>query len=205
MSNKTRERIVDEAMNLFSRHGYAATTISKIEAAAGLSPGAGGLYHHFDSKEAVLAAGVERQLARLEALREIRRLLIPLGDLGSELILIARYILAELDSESELLRILAIEARNRPQLLRTAVDALVNSTFTGFAAWVGQRAKRPLSGEASTAIATLGVGSLLAGRLLRDVLDIPGQLDDEALVERWAELMIPALCDPPSEGPSHRA
>ena len=59
------DRIVNEAMRLFSQHGYAAAGIAKIEAAAGLTPGAGGLYHHFDSKEAVLAAGIERQLARL--------------------------------------------------------------------------------------------------------------------------------------------
>ena len=48
MSNTapTRERIVDEGMRLFSQHGYAATSIAKIEAASGLTPGAGGLYHH---------------------------------------------------------------------------------------------------------------------------------------------------------------
>src|SRR5271167_4692722 len=107
MSTTTRERIIDEAMHLFSQHGYAATSVAKIESAAGLTPGAGGVYHHFDSKEAVLAAGIERQLARLTALRDIRRVLGELGDLRAELTLTARYILAELDSESELLRILA--------------------------------------------------------------------------------------------------
>ncbi len=133
MSNTTttRERIVEEAMRLFSEHGYAGTSIAKIEAAAGLTPGAGGLYHHFKSKEAVLAAGIERHLARLQALREIRRVLTPVGDLKAELILTARYVLAELDSESELLRILASEARNHRQVLTAAVDQLVSSTFDG--------------------------------------------------------------------------
>ncbi len=196
MSNTTRERIIDQAMYLFSEHGYAGTSIAKIEAAAGLTPGAGGLYHHFDSKEAVLAAGIERQLARLDALREIRRLLTPLGDLKSELTLIARYILTELDSESELLRILATEARNRPQLLTTAVDQLVNSTFTGFATWIDERAERPVPNEASTTIAALGLGSLLCNRLLRDVLGIPSQIDDEALVDAWVQLMMAALHGP---------
>ena len=37
MSTTTRERIVDEAMHLFSQHGYAATSIAKIEAAVGLT------------------------------------------------------------------------------------------------------------------------------------------------------------------------
>ena len=95
MSSTTRERIIDEAMLLFSQHGYAATSVAKIEAAVGLTPGAGGIYHHFPSKEAVLSAGIERHLARLGALREIRQILGPLGDLKAELTLTARYVLAE--------------------------------------------------------------------------------------------------------------
>ncbi|HEY7935443.1 MAG TPA: TetR/AcrR family transcriptional regulator [Solirubrobacteraceae bacterium] len=199
MSTTTRERIVDEAMHLFSQHGYAATSIAKIEAAAGLTPGAGGLYHHFASKEAVLAAGIERQLARLGALREIRHVLGSLGDLKAELTMTARYVLAELDSESELLRILASDARNRPQLLTAAVDELVSSTFTGFATWIGERAEREIPVKEATAIAAFGLGSLLSSRLLRDVLGIPAQLDDETLVNTWVALMIVALTGPEQE------
>jgi AcrR family transcriptional regulator len=201
MSSTTRDRIIDQAMHLFSQHGYSATSIAKIEAAAGLTPGAGGLYHHFDSKEAVLAAGIERQLGRLDALREIRRVLTPLGDLKSELTLIARYILAELDSESDLLRLLASEARNRPQLLRIAVEKLVSSTFEGFATWIGERAERPTSSEEATAIASLGLGALLSSRLLSDVLGIPAQVDDETLLDTWVALMVVALAGSAPEGP----
>jgi AcrR family transcriptional regulator len=193
MSTTTRERIVDEAMRLFSEHGYAATSIAKIEAAAGLTPGAGGVYHHFASKEAVLAAGIERQLSRLVALREIRDVLGSLGDLKAELTLTARYVLAELDSESELLRILASDVRNRPQLLTAAVEELVGSTFTGFATWIGERAERPIPAEEATAIAVFGLGSLLSSRLLRDVLGIPAPVDDQALVDIWVEMMASAL------------
>jgi AcrR family transcriptional regulator len=196
MSSTTRERIIDQAMALFSQHGYAATSVAKIEAAAGLTPGAGGLYHHFDSKEAVLAAGIERQLSRLDALREIRRVLTPLGDLKAELTLIARYILTELDSESELLRILASEARNRPQLLTAAVDQLVNSTFDGFAAWIAESTGRSGPDEQTTALAALGLGSLLSSRLLRDVLDIPARVDDAVLLDTWVKLMLVALTGP---------
>ncbi len=180
-------------MRLFSQHGYAATSIAKIEAAAGLTPGAGGIYHHFPSKEAVLAAGIERQLSRLGALREIRRVLGSLGDLNAELTLTARYVLAELDSETELLRILASDARNRPQLLTTAVEQLVSSTFTGFASWISERAKRTITNEEATAIASFGLGSLLCTRLLRDVLGIPAQVDDDTLVDTWVGLMVVAL------------
>ncbi|MGA7704945.1 MAG: helix-turn-helix domain-containing protein [Solirubrobacteraceae bacterium] len=192
----TRERILDEAMRLFSEHGYAATSIAKIEAAAGLTPGAGGLYHHFASKEAVLAAGIERQLSRLAALREIRQVLGTLEDLKAELTLTARYILAELDSESELLRILASDVRNRPQVLKTAVEQLVSSMFTGFAAWIGERAERTIPTEEATAIAGFGLGSLLSSRLLRDVLGIPSEVDDVLLVDTWVQTMVTALSGP---------
>ena len=199
MSSTTRERIVDEAMRLFSRHGYAATSIAKIEAAAGLTPGAGGIYHHFASKEAVLAAGIERQLARLGALREIRHVLGSLGDLKAELTLTARYVLTELDSESELLRILASDARNRPQLLTAAVDELVSSTFTGFATWISEHAERAIPAEEAKAIAAFGLGSLLSSRLLRDVLGIPVQVDDDTLVNTWVGLMVLTLTKPTAE------
>lgn len=193
MSSTTRERIVDEAMALFSQHGYAATSVAKIEAAAGLTPGAGGLYHHFKSKEAVLAAGIERQLTRLDALREIRKVMTPLGDLRSELILIARYVLAELDTESQLLRILASEARNRPQLLESAVDRLVSSSFEGFATWIGERSQSPIADDQTKALAVLALGSLLSTRLLTNVLGVPAQVDDETFVDAWVELVLGAL------------
>jgi AcrR family transcriptional regulator len=192
----TRERILDEAMRLFSEHGYASTSIAKIEAAAGLTPGAGGLYHHFASKEAVLAAGIERQLSRLAALREIRQVLGSLDDLKAELTLTARYILTELDSESELLRILASDVRNRPQVLKTAVEQLVSSMFTGFATWIGERAERTIPVEEATTIATFGLGALLSSRLMRDVLGIPSQVDDVVLVDTWVQMMVTALSDP---------
>jgi AcrR family transcriptional regulator len=198
MSSTTRERIVDQAMRLFSENGYSGTSIAKIEAAAGLTPGAGGIYHHFKSKEALLAAGIERQLARLDALRDIRRVLGPLGDVKAELTLTARYILAELDSESELLRILASEARNRPQLLRTAAEQLVSSTFTSFATWIGTCAEAPLTDEQATAIAAVGLGSLLSSRLLPDVLGIPAQVDDVTLVDTWVQMMTTTLAKKPA-------
>lgn len=192
----TRERIVDEAMRLFSQHGYTATSIAKIEAAAGLTPGAGGLYHHFASKEAVLAAGIERQLGRLGALREIRHVLGSLGDLRAELKLTARYVLAELDSESELLRILASEVRSRPQALTTAAEALVSTTFTDFAAWVAEHAGWDIPSEEARALAAFGLGSLLSSRLLPDVLGIPVQVEDETLVETWVKMMARAMTEP---------
>jgi AcrR family transcriptional regulator len=196
MSTSTRDRIITEAMRLFGEHGYRGTTITQIEAAVGLTPGAGGLYRHFSSKDAVLAAGIERQLARLAALRDIRRLLTPLGDLRAELTLIARYSLTELDSESELLRLLASEARNRPQLLTVAVEQLVSSTFRDFAGWLTERTERPISEEEAHTIAAVALGSLFSSRLLRDVLGVSIEADDERLISTWVAMMSATLSQP---------
>ncbi|MBV9194507.1 MAG: TetR/AcrR family transcriptional regulator [Solirubrobacterales bacterium] len=193
MSSATRDRILDEAMRLFGEHGYRGTTITKIEAAAGLTPGAGGIYHHFKSKDAVLAAGIERHLARLAALRDIRRLLTPLGDLHAELTLTARYILAELDHEAELLKILASEARNRPHILCEAVEQLIDTTFAGFAAWISERATPHVKPTDAAAIAAVGLGSLFSSRLLGHVLGVPPRVDDERLIRAWVELMTSAI------------
>ena len=191
--SSTRDRIVDEAVRLFSEHGYSGTTITKIESAVGLTPGAGGLYRHFKTKDEILAAGVERQLGRLEALRDIRRLLTPLDDLAAELTVTARVILAELDNESDLLRILASEARARPELLTEATKRLVSSTFEEFSGWIAERADPTLSGETATRIATVGIGSLFASRLMRDVLGTPQEIGDEELVRTWVMMMIATL------------
>ncbi len=80
-------------------------------------------------------------------------------------------------------------------------DQLVSSTFEGFATWIGERAEWPIPNEDATAIAALGLGSLLSSRLLRDVLGIPAQVDDETLVDTWVELMVLALTRPAPTNP----
>src|SRR6516164_8486864 len=54
---KTGERIVDAAGRLFRKHGYSATGVDAVMAAAHLT--AGGFYSHFRSKEDLLAATLD--------------------------------------------------------------------------------------------------------------------------------------------------
>jgi AcrR family transcriptional regulator len=193
MSSTTRERIVDEAMRLFSDHGYKATTIARIEAASGLTPGAGGVYHHFQSKEAVLDAGIDRQLKRLRGLGAVRQVFTSLGDLRAELTLIARYILAELDEEAQLIRLLAFDARDGPAGLSTAAQRLTDASLAGFSSWIAERADPPLTAGEASALAGAGLGSLLSSRLLRDVLGVTPAVDDAAFVDAWVHMMRRAL------------
>jgi len=59
MTREARTRILGAAVECFAAKGYAATKISDIERAAGLSVGAGGTYRHFASKRAILEAIVD--------------------------------------------------------------------------------------------------------------------------------------------------
>ncbi|MCP4036878.1 MAG: TetR/AcrR family transcriptional regulator [bacterium] len=53
-----RLRILDEAAVLFLERGYAATSLRAVAAAAGMK--AGSLYYHFESKEALFLAILQR-------------------------------------------------------------------------------------------------------------------------------------------------
>lgn len=55
--------IIDAALALFVERGFAATRLDDVAAAAGI--GKGTLYLYFDSKEALLAAAVQRDVAPL--------------------------------------------------------------------------------------------------------------------------------------------
>lgn len=56
-----RAELLDAAQRLFFTAGYEATTVNDIIARAGVSKG--GFYHHFDSKEALFEALLERIIA----------------------------------------------------------------------------------------------------------------------------------------------
>lgn len=64
---KTRERILDAAMDVFAEDGFTGATISEVERRVGLAVGTGSLYRHFPSKEALLQAAVEWEVTRLRA------------------------------------------------------------------------------------------------------------------------------------------
>ena len=61
----TRAKLLNAALELFAGRGYAATSVDAIAEAAGVS--AGLLYHHFDSKAAVLNAIFEQSLADVQS------------------------------------------------------------------------------------------------------------------------------------------
>ena len=70
----TKDRILDSAERLFADHGFAATSLRQITAAAEVNLAA--VNYHFKSKEALLSAVIERRLGpinrrRMELLDEM--------------------------------------------------------------------------------------------------------------------------------------
>jgi len=56
-SERCRRVVLDAALQLFSHHGYGATSVRQIAEEAGVSVGA--VYHHFPDKEAMFRALIE--------------------------------------------------------------------------------------------------------------------------------------------------
>lgn len=54
MATSTRERILDVALELFARKGYAETSLREVAAELGITKAA--LYYHFESKQDILLA-----------------------------------------------------------------------------------------------------------------------------------------------------
>ena len=61
-----RETVLRRAIDLFNQRGYDATSVGDLAADLGITKSA--IYHHFDSKESMLAAALD------EALEELNRL-----------------------------------------------------------------------------------------------------------------------------------
>ena len=194
MVDTTRDRIVTEALRLFAVRGYAGTSIGSIEEAAGLSPGSGSLYTHFDSKEAVLAAAVDRAVDLAETGFEIAPML-PLGDLRSELTLMARGSLLLLGTWGDLIRVMLKESDQFPAVMADARARLFDGSYRFFADWLAAKSK---SGELPDAdheaIAIVALGSIEAYWVMCNVYDNrPFGVDDDRFVEQWVTSLLRAL------------
>ena len=61
MANDTKERILAAALEMFSQNGYAGTYIRELSASLGLVKS--GVYKHYESREAIWNALLDRMIA----------------------------------------------------------------------------------------------------------------------------------------------
>lgn len=190
MTTSTPDRLLDAAARLFAERGFAGASVADIEEAAGFTRRGGTLFKHFPSKQAVFAAMIDRHA---DAVRDAMDLtaLLPLGDLRSELTLVARFVLAELTEEESIHRALNCGGSEVPDAQeRMLVDVLepgYRRSAELLQRWIGDA--RPIPDPEATVSVLMG-GLVNLRRNLWTFGRVPLQVDDDRAVEAWVDLAM---------------
>jgi AcrR family transcriptional regulator len=201
MTRSTRERIVDESLRLFAERGYSATSVAEIEAAAGLSPGAGGLYRHFRSKYEVLAAAMNEHATRTRsqiagALAEVTAIgtSVPIEERLAHL---CRAGLAKVREESELTRVFFRDLSQFPELVTTVREGLLQPMFDAITAWFRTQPEYAGADLDWHAISAVLGGAVVHYQLfLETVGEPPGRAERDRFVASWVCLSMGLLSAP---------
>ncbi|MHB8463726.1 MAG: TetR/AcrR family transcriptional regulator [Acidimicrobiales bacterium] len=188
----TKQRLLDAGVRLFAENGFRETTVGDIEVAVGLQPRRGALYRHFPSKEALLQAALEQHL---ESIADVEPALdnLPSADRRVEALTMGRWLLAELDREQPIVRILEQDgdrlAALRDSFRQSLVDAGYLMTASMVHRWLG---------DTGGAVDVEVVSVVLLGALVnyrRSTWTFgtsPLGVDDERFLSTWADLCVAA-------------
>jgi AcrR family transcriptional regulator len=188
----TRQRIVTAAMQLFGERGYAATTIKDIETAVGLSKGAGGIYRHFPSKEALLAEGVRQRLGAGDDLLKFIDDPAALAALPrrERLVVLARAGIRRVRHERDLNRLLVRGLADFPDLLEEARDGEFQHVYLVVALWLEGQVEPGMPEQDWQALASVLIAAITYYWLLCDVFgEHPAGIDEDRYVEALATLV----------------
>lgn len=122
---RTRDRILDVALDLFAAHGFAGTAIAAIEREVGLAAGTGSFHRHFRSKEELLHAAVEREVEHLLAeIDSARAALPPVEEPSEKLMQDLTQTLSDIRRFDRLFRLMLTEGDRLPELRATFAKAI---------------------------------------------------------------------------------
>lgn len=192
MTTSTRDRIVAESLRLFADRGYAATSVAEIEAAAGLSPGAGGLYRHFRSKEEVLASAIREHIERTrQQISDVLKQAAAFADrpLETRLRMTCQTGLAKMREEQDLIRVLFRDLDQFPSLVAEVREGIVNPLYDGIATWLAAQPEFEGADEDWPAVAAILGGAVVNYWLANESLyEPPKRIDEKRFVLSWARL-----------------
>ena len=192
----TRSRLIAESMRLFGEQGYSGTSVSEIEAAAGLSGGSGSLYRHFASKKALLAEGIREQVA---AGKGLLGLVSEAGTaeeapLRESLVMIAVAGLRRLEQERDFNRVLIKDLSLFPELLEIARTEEIARIHAAIADWLQRHAAPDRGGLDWVPLATVIIGSISHYWLLRDIFGThPSDVSEERYIDALVDLVVAGL------------
>ena len=134
-------------------------------------------------------AGIERHVAEIEAMRTAMDLM-PLGDLRAELTLIARWTLAELANEQDLMRIVFRDGDQFPELVDLFGERIVDRGYREAAEFIGRVFEQAGAlDENLDALAAIALGSLVHYRVEETMFGAPpAGVGEEEFIETWVEI-----------------
>ncbi|KAA3450848.1 hypothetical protein C7I87_08885 [Mesorhizobium sp. SARCC-RB16n] len=188
-----RERILREAIRLFAERGYDRTSVPEIQEAAGLSRGSGALYKHFPSKEALLAAAIDRFVGTARDGRaKLGEQVLPV-DQGARRVV--EGVLEKLGANRDMLRILWRDLEHFPELKASARGEIMQSTYRAVAEWLRERQRRgELRPHDSEAVAAVIVGSVAMFRVFEAIwTERSIEVSDERFASAWTDLLVRGL------------
>ena len=203
-SPTTRDRLIDATLRLVAERGFDGVSVGDIEAGAGLAPRSGALYKYFDSKLAVLEAGLQRHLEAITDV-EIDLAGVPLTDPEPLVGWVARWLLAELDGERTITHVIEREGDRFPEL-RDRMRAGISDRGYRLAASLIERFASSLADDEidSEALAVLLVGGLINLRRSTWTFDAPPLgIGDDRVVATFVALSM-ALVDLGGRPPERR-
>jgi AcrR family transcriptional regulator len=170
-----RDGLVDAALAVFAREGVDAASIKKIGRAAGVAPAL--IYHYFESKEALLAAVVQRH-GFLPQLRDMLAV-PPAAPVAEVLPRIVRQMYGLLTERADLVRVVMATSQTHPEM-RKRMDALTDEAETLLARYLQARIE---AGELGAHNVRAAARMLLFTVVMWRVADAPAdQLDDAIAV-----------------------
>ncbi|MCD6489591.1 MAG: TetR/AcrR family transcriptional regulator [Thermodesulfobacterium sp.] len=178
---KTKQRILEAALKLFSQKGYLGTTTKEIAREAGIAEVT--LFRYFSSKE-LLFAEVINTYSFLPALKEI------LGKIKEKpcekgLKIIAHEFLKMLESKKDLIKIMHSEMQRYPEKIKKIHEAIIENTITVLSEYFKTLQKKKILREINTvfvARAFLGMFfSYFYGKEIKECLNLKKENLEEVI------------------------
>lgn len=189
-----RERLLRKGLALFAKQGFTETSVGEIEAAAGLQPRRGALYRHFPSKDALLEAAVA---AHFDAVQQVNLELFRARDTDPKTValIFGRWLLADLDAQEDMTRILEREGDRLPDLrdrFRAGAEAGFRAVRSILETWLRERGSTL---DAAVLAVTLMGGVVNFRRSAWTLGAAPLELDDDRFLAGFAELVASLVGD----------
>ena len=191
----TEVRMVEAAVQLFSRQGYKGTSTREIAQLAGVNEAT--LFRYFTRKADLFWAAAESSLNRLKLGRELQNGLATDVDPKIVVPMLVEFVVENMSQHPELMRLLYVAGFELPGADRMFREHL-GPIFDAVSAYFGRCAARGAICDLEPTFATLGLaGAVSAHRNLHQLFtgrDLPG--DVRASTPAYAQFWLNALRQP---------